>query len=132
MRWTIWLSHHAPEDAERCTAIAGLAVCRRCLACWPVALLVIFACVGLAQPVGSSLELAALWTLPLGEYVAVHALARPYSPRRTWFVGVILGVAMGRTLHRYLLDPSDPVAWVALGIAGGVGGLSALVHHSRV
>ena len=77
-------------------------------------------------------ELTALWLLPLSEYAAVHGGGLPYSPRRTWLLGPALGAALGRTLHRYLLAPFDPVTWAVLGLAGLIGGLSAVTYHLRV
>ena len=32
------LSHHFPEDYDRCAVVAGFHVCRRCLVLYPVAL----------------------------------------------------------------------------------------------
>ena len=132
MRWTIWLAHHPPEEAERCTSIAGVALCRRCLGCWPVAFATLVTSVVAALPQASVPDLVVLWTPPLLEYVAEHALGRRYSARRTWLASLLLGLALGRTFHRYVLDPTDVVAWAALGLAAGVGGLSAVIYHSSV
>jgi hypothetical protein len=132
MHWSIWLAHHSPEHANRCTLIGKVAVCRRCLACWPLAFSVIALCLARSLAPAGLIELTAWWTLPLAEYVGVHVLGRPYGPRRTWFFGALLGVALGRTLHRYLLDPFDVWTWAVLGVVSLVGGLSAAAYHLRL
>ncbi len=130
--WTLLLAHHHPDERARCADLGGVAVCRRCLAAWPLALCVIAAGVAVGWPVAGPGELVALWSLPMAEYVAVHVGGRPYSARRTWVLGPLLGLALGRTLHRYLLAPLDPVTWAILGVAATVGGASAATYHVRV
>lgn len=132
MRWSIWLAHHSPEDHARCTRLGPVVLCRRCTAAWPLAVAVIGAGLATGAPPAGPLALLGWWALPLAEYTAVHALGRPYSPRRTWVFGGLLGVALGRTLDRYLRDPTDLVAWAALALAAGIGGLSAAAYHLRV
>ncbi len=132
MSQPLWLTHHPPEEAERCASVAGRAVCRRCLAAWPLAFGVIAAGLIAPLPRAGLAELAAWWALPLAEYVAVHARGVAYHPGRTWGLGAMLGVALGRTLHRYLLDPTDPGTWAVLGLAALIGGLAAASYHRRL
>jgi hypothetical protein len=99
---------------------------------WPLALGIITTGLALHLPGAGLPELAMIWVLPLGEYVAVHVGWVRYSPRRTWVFGPLLGVALGRTLHRYLLDPTEPGTWAVLSAVALLGGLSAATYHLRV
>ena len=70
-----------------------------------------------------------LWLGPAAvEYVAVHLGALPYRAGRTWVFGACLGIGLGRTFHRYLVQPSDPVVWVTLALLGLVCGGAAAYH----
>ncbi len=129
---SIWLAHHPPEDSHRCARFGSLRVCRRCLVAWPVAIAVLVLGVARGHPLPGLSELVAWWSLPLAEFVAVHALGRPYSARRTWVLGIILGVALGRTLSRTLWDPVDGLAWAVLGTVAMIGGVSATLYHCSV
>lgn len=98
--------------------LGALALCRRCLATWPMAAAVLVAGLGGRLPPASGVELA-LWLGPAtGEYVAVHAGRLPYSAGRTLIFGLILGVGLGRLAHRYLLAPGDAeVLAIAVAVA---------------
>lgn len=105
-------------------------ICRRCLATWPLALGLIVAGVGLRWPLATPWELA-LWLVPVTvEYIAVHLRWAPYSASRTWLFGAMLGIGLGRTFHRYVLQPTDLVAWIALSSVGLVCGLAAVYHFT--
>lgn len=131
MAWSIWLSHHPPDEHERCAWVGPVPVCRRCLATWPLALLLTGLGVAGRLPPASDLELVAWLGPPLGEYLAVHLGRLPYRRGRTWFVGLLAGIAAGRLFHRYLQDPYDPAVWTLLLGAGIPAGLAALWHTLR-
>lgn len=116
----------------RCIHLGPLALCRRCTATWPLAFGLILAGLSGRLPPAHDLELCAVLGLALGEYAAVHLGKLRYRAWRTWLFGAVLGWGLGRLFHRYLLDPSDPVPWVAL-LSVGIPGLgAALYHHWRL
>jgi hypothetical protein len=97
---------------------------------WPLTFAVIVAGVVAPWPPAEALELA-LWLSPaVLEYALVHTGVLPYRPWRTGLFGALMGVGLGRTFHRYVLEPTDPLAWAALLSTGVVCGLAALYHFS--
>ena len=114
----------------RCIHLGPLALCRRCTATWPLALGLILAGLGGRLPPAHDLELCGVLGIALGEYIAVHTGRLRYLAWRTWAFGALLGWGLGRTLHRYLIDPSDPAPWVVL-LSVGVPGLVAAWWHVR-
>ena len=127
--WRILLSHHGPEDMHRCVHVGPVDLCRRCIATWPLAGALMLAGMATALPPAPDWELALWLGPPTGEYLAVHTARIPYRSGRTWLFGVLLGVGLGRTLHRYLLDPTDPVVWAVLGCVALVWGGAAAAYH---
>lgn len=94
---------------------------------WPLAAAV--AGLGLLAPLppASDIELVLLLGPPVGEYLATHAGRARYSPVRTWVFGALAGLAAGRLLHRYLLDPGDHRVWLFGLLAGAPSLLAALL-----
>lgn len=120
----LWLSHHWPEDYDRCTIVAGRHVCRRCLVLYPIAFAVLSASV-LGARLSPTLELAAyaLLSLPaLVDFVVEHLGRARESPRRLVFVTVPLGVGVGLGFARYVHAPGDPWFWlITIGYAAIAG-----------
>ena len=124
------LSHHGPDETHRCVRWLGVFWCRRCAATWPLAAVVCAAGLSRPLPAAGDLELLLLLAPPLGEYLATHLGTIPYRRWRTWLMGAWLGLALGRLLHRYLLDPADPVPWILLASAG-LPALAAGIAYSQ-
>lgn len=107
-RAPFWLSHHPPEEYGRTFRIGRLRVCARCLGTYPV----LFAALALQMAtnapqtwrydglVAVGLLLPALVDWAIGRF-------RPEagSNARRLLTGVLLGVALGRTLHVHLQSP---------------------------
>jgi uncharacterized membrane protein len=113
----LWLSHHWPEDYDRCVVVAGRHLCRRCIVLYPIA----FAVTALSLAglrVSTTAEVAILVLLPLPsliDYVLEHlGLVQP-SARRLVVVTVPLGLALGVGFGRYLESPADLWCWVVAG-----------------
>ncbi len=109
----LWLSHHWPDDYDRCVVVGGRHVCRRCLVLYPLAAAVmVVAYVGgwAAGPVGTWLFVA----LPLPAVVDLCleqlAVVAP-SSRRLVAVTVPLAIGLGIGFARYLESPGDPLFW---------------------
>ena len=84
----------------------------------------------LSLPLASEHELVFWCAPPAAEFIAVHAGGRAYSPARVWGLGMMLGIGMGRSFQRYLLDTSDPIPWL-LWLTLGLPCLLAALKSSR-
>jgi hypothetical protein len=115
----LWLSHHGPEHGDRCVHVAGVAICRRCLALWPLTYLLIGAQVALRTPAHHDLDVLLPLALlpPVLDYVEVHTGLARYDPARTWALTPLLAVGLARLLFRHMAHPFDPVNWAVLLLA---------------
>ena len=68
----LWLSHHWPDDYDRCVVVGGRHVCRRCLVLYPLALAVALVTVAVGGGFGP-LGTAGLVLLPLAAVVELWA-----------------------------------------------------------
>ncbi|NLD76231.1 MAG: hypothetical protein GX643_06155 [Acidimicrobiales bacterium] len=112
----LWLSHHWPEDYDRCAVVGGLHVCRRCLVLYPLALVA-----GVAVSLGSwwdhSLDPWVLWLMPLPgviEFVLDNLRIISYRPVRQMVLSAGGAIAAGVGYVRYLDDTTDRLAWTVL------------------
>ena len=109
----MWLSHHWPEDYDRCTRIGHTHVCRRCLVFYPACFVVTaLALWGVTWP--TSLDPWFVWLLPIPvvvEWWLEHLDRVSYSPRRQTALSLVAAPAVGKGLARYLADPGDTLFW---------------------
>lgn len=108
----MWLAHHYPEDYDRCVVIGRSHVCRRCLALYPLAFVVLGLCLAI-QP-GRAVQVGALALLSLPavvELVVEQLGVIRYSPRRQVAVTLLLAVGLGAGFAAYLEDQLDPAFW---------------------
>jgi hypothetical protein len=112
-RTALWLSHHWPEDYDRCARIGHTHVCRRCLWFWPICLgTTVLALAGVRW--GSALDPWLLFLLPVPvvvEWWAEHLDVVRYSATRQTVLTVLCAPAVGVGLARYLESPGDPLFW---------------------
>lgn len=118
----LWLSHHFPEDYDRCVVIGDRHVCRRCLVLYPLA----FAVMALSSlgPWPGALDGWLLVLLPLPalvELVLEHLGAVRYQPARQIALTVPLAVALGRGFAIYVDDPTSRLFWGVVLAYGGIG-----------
>lgn len=129
----LWLSHHWPDDYDRCVLVAGRHVCRRCLVLYPVAFAVMaLSLAGLRLP--GPAEVVAMVLLPLPaviEFCVEHVGRSHHSPRRLVAVTVPLGIALGLGFGRYLRSPGDPGFWAVVLGYGLAAGLAFLTGRRR-
>jgi hypothetical protein len=128
----LWLSHHWPDDYDRCATVAGRNVCRRCLVLYPVALVVMVAALsGLTWPSSWDAILLVLLPLPAVVELCGEQLAGwTYRPRRQVAVTVLLAVGLGKGFARYVERPGDALFWaVVVGYTAVC--LGAVVHRLR-
>jgi hypothetical protein len=108
----MWLAHHYPEDYDRCVVIGRSHVCRRCLALYPLMLVVLALC--LVLDLGRGIELGALAVLSLPavvELVLEQLGVLRYSPARQVGVTLVLAVGLGAGFAAYLADQLDTGFW---------------------
>ena len=113
----MWLSHHWPQDYDRCAVVGGMHVCRRCLVLYPVALVA-----GIAISLGDwwshSLDAWVLWLFPLPgviEFVLDNLRLITYCPRRQVALSAAGAFAAGVGYVRYLDDTLDLLVWSVVG-----------------
>jgi uncharacterized membrane protein len=116
-----WLSHHHEEEYNRTYLLGGVRVCARCLGTYPVLLAVMVALFKARAPLSWE------WDVPVVLGLTLPALVdwavgrfRPgggSNAVRT-LTGVLLGVALGRSLFIHLQKPLPPVlVWQAALVA---------------
>lgn len=133
-RWPMWLAHHHPEQAQRCTRIAGTPVCRRCAVLYPAALAsAALVLVLVADPPTAGL-VAAMWLLPAPmalEWIAEHLGWAGYSPRRQVALTALGAPALGIALSIHAMAPLSLVATAPVLAWGGICGGVALWSRLR-
>lgn len=116
----MWLSHHQPEQYDRCLRVGRWHVCRRCALLYPLAFLVM------------AITLAGGWSAGRGPAVLVVILPLPavvefcleqlrtvgYRPWRQLVVTAPLAIGLGIGFARYLEDVGDPVFWITVVVYG--------------
>ena len=128
-----WLSHHHEEEYNRTYLLGGMRVCARCLGTYPVLLAVMVGLFKLRAP------LAWPWDVPVVLGLTLPALVdwavgrfRPAAGSNAvrTLTGVLLGVALGRSLFVHVQKPLPAVlVWQAAVVA--VVALPVLLASSR-
>ncbi len=115
------LSHHRPEEYERCVTFGRWHVCRRCLTLYPLALVVMaLSLAGSLWP--GSLDPILLAVLPLPAVIdwwAEHLGRIGYDPHRQILVTIPAAVALGQGFALYVDNPTDPLFWATVLVYGG-------------
>ncbi len=118
-----WLSHHHEEEYNRTYLLGGVRVCARCLGTYPVMLAVMVLLIRWRAPLAwpwdvpgvLGLTLPALVDWALGRF-------RPASGSNAvrTLTGVLLGVALGRSLYVHVRSPLPPVLLWQAALVGAV------------
>ena len=113
-----WLSHHPPDELDRCYRFGSVHLCARCLGTYPVMFAAIAVQLALRAPLEHPLDLLVCSALVLPATID-WALGRfqPHRFSNLWrsATGVLLGLGMGRSLFIHLQRPLPP-ALLAQGI----------------
>ncbi len=117
----LWLSHHWPDDYDRCVVVRGRHVCRRCSVLYPLAAAVLVA----SLAAGWAADGVGAWLFVLLPIPAVVELCLEqvdvveHSPRRLVALTVPLAIGLGLGFARYLEAPGDLLFWgVVVGYTG--------------
>ena len=129
----MWLSHHWPEQYDRCAVVGGMHICRRCLVLYPLALV---AGIVISQGSWWSHEYDAwiLWLFPLPgviEFVLDNLGKISYVARRQMMLSAGGAVAAGVGYVRYLDNTFDPLVWSVVGAYTAACLLGAIVGGIR-
>ncbi|MEW5743676.1 MAG: DUF2085 domain-containing protein [Myxococcota bacterium] len=110
-----WLSHHHPDELDRCYRVGSVHVCARCLGTYPVLFAALALQLALRAPLDHPLDLPVGLTL-IAPATADWAYGRfhPHRFSNLWrtFTGVLLGLGLGRALFIHLQKPF-PVLLIA-------------------
>jgi uncharacterized membrane protein len=103
-----WLSHHPAAELDRTFRFGSLHVCARCLGTYPVLALTMAVQFALRAPLTHRWELVwavALFLPALLDWA--RGRFRPHAGSNLWrlFTGVLLGLALGRTLYVHVQQP---------------------------
>jgi hypothetical protein len=129
----MWLSHHRPDEYDRCIVVGQRRICRRCAVLYPVSLVAALV-LGLVASWPRTLDPWLLWTLPLPsviEFVGEQRGIVRHSPTRLVILTIPLAVACGRLYVRYLDDAADGLVWSVVGVYGGLCLLAGLAKVLR-
>ena len=129
----IWLSHHAPDEYDRCVTVGHTHLCRRCVVLYPITFAVlILARAGVRWPTSLDVYLVLILSLPtVGEFVFEHVGLIRYRPRRQDLLTIPAGIALGVSFDRYLHNHTDPLFW-ATAVAYSVAGFAAVMLGARL
>lgn len=106
-----WLSHHPEPEYVRTYRVGSVRLCARCLGTYPVLFAAIAAQVATRAPLQSRFDGALAVGLLLPALIDwAYGQFRPLagSNAQRTFTGVLLGVALGRTLYVHLQEPLPP------------------------
>jgi hypothetical protein len=129
-----WLSHHRPEELDRCWKLRGVAVCARCLGTYPILFAAIALQLGLHAPLQHpvDLPLALGFLAPaLGDWAYGRFRPHAFSNRWRTFTGLLLGVALGRTLFIHFQQPLPLPLLLQMGLVTGVATPVILASYRR-
>lgn len=106
-----WLSHHPPEELHRCYRLGRLHVCARCLGVYPTLLVALVGQFLFAAPLEHPADVPGVLALTLPATADwAWGRFRPGAFSNPWRTGtgVLLGVALARSLFIHLQRPFPP------------------------
>ncbi len=128
------LSHHHPDEFNRCYRVGPVHLCARCLGTYPVMFLAIALQAFRRAPLdfpGQTLAVLAVTAPALLDWAYGQFHPQAGTNFRRTFTGVLLGLALGRSLYVHLVSPLPFVLLVQLGVVGAVALPVILVSYRR-
>lgn len=119
-----WLSHHLAPELHRTYQMGSVRLCARCLGLYPALVLTLALLFARHAPLAWPHETAWVLLLTLPS-VADWSWGRfrPEAGSNGWrtFTGVLLGLALGRTLYVHLQKPwPSSLVWQLALVTGGI------------
>ena len=130
----LWLSHHHPEEWDRCLVIRGRRVCRRCFVLYPLAFSIALLTLAGGSPWPPELDPWFIWGLSIPatvEFVGEQLGRFRYSARRQVAVTAVVAVAYGRGLGLELQDSWHWLFWGPILLFGTAWFTAAMVGRRR-
>ncbi|MBL8917442.1 MAG: DUF2085 domain-containing protein [Myxococcaceae bacterium] len=118
-----WLSHHPPEEYDRCYRVGPLHVCARCLGVYPTLVVMLVALFAVRAPLEHPLDLPVVLCLTAPATLDwAFGRFRPHALSNLWrtFTGVLLGLALGRSLFIHLQRPFPTVLLAQFALVTGI------------
>lgn len=133
-RRALWLAHHWPDGYDRCVVIGSRHVCRRCLALYPLTLVVlVLTSAGVdLWPAGADPWMIWLLCVPAtAEYVADALRLTGHRPARQVVATLLVALALGRGLAYEFEARWSAEFWGPLLAFGTIWFASAVAGHLR-
>src|SRR4051794_20960966 len=127
------LSHHPPNQYDRCIRVGRHHVCRRCAVLYPVAFAVAIASLaGLHWPTAWDRALLYLLPLPVTLELVVERLGGiRYRAGRQIALTLLAAPALGRGFARYVGNPTDRLFWTMVLLFGSASLLALVLTDGR-
>ncbi len=128
------LSHHHPDEYNRCYRLGPVRVCARCLGTYPVMFLFIAVQAVRRAPLdfaGQTLVVLAFTAPALFDWAYGQFHPQAGTNLRRSATGVLLGLALGRSLYVHLVTPLPLVLLVQLGVVAVIALPVILVSYRR-
>jgi uncharacterized membrane protein len=131
-----WLSHHHPDEWDRCYLVGKVRLCARCLGVYPTLVVAVLVQLILRAPLEHGGDVAFVLGLTAPATVDwAFGRFRPHALTNPWrtFTGVALGLALGRSLFIHLQRPFPVVLLLQMGLvtAAAVPVILATYRRSR-
>ncbi len=129
-----WLSHHRNDELDRTWKVGGVHVCARCLGTYPILFAAIAVQLAVHAPLAHPLDiLFSVGLLVPALFDWAWGRFNPHVFSNTWrtFTGVLLGLALGRTLFIHLQRPLPLPLLLQLGLVTGVATPVILATYRR-
>jgi len=127
---TLLLAHHHPEDYDRCTFVAGVPICRRCLFLYPATFLIMgLQFTPLRFPDSLNVLLMGLAVPATLDFILERSGALQYHPARVIIGSLLLSLPLGMEFARYLENRWDPEFWGFI-LVFGIPAVTAALHRA--
>ncbi|MDH4168541.1 MAG: hypothetical protein OEW42_03035 [Acidimicrobiia bacterium] len=130
----LWLSHHRPDQLDRCVVIRGRHVCRRCLTLYGVSLVVTALSLAGWPPWPAELDTPIIWGLSIIgtlEFVAEQLGWVRYRASRQVAATALVALAFGRALAYEIEDRWDWYFWGPILVFGTIWFIAARIGETR-
>lgn len=129
-----WLSHHHPDEWDRCYLVGPVRVCARCLGVYPTLAVAVVAQVAFGAPLDHPGDLPFVLGLTAPATLDwAFGRFRPHALTNLWrtFTGVVLGLALGRSLFIHLQRPFPVVLLLQMVLVTAVAAPVILATYRR-